>query len=339
MNITIDEAITRLSETERDMIEESVPVGLLRVEDDGLLVHGRRLDLPHAGLERFCKQLRAPAQYLSTLDPRVVAPVLQHHLDRGDLGDGRVTLITRNSAFVAFGRSDLARLTSQQVVEAIMAGIGGEGADLLVGGLRASDEGFELDLLGSRTAEEVVPGDILRGGLRVSHSLVGAHATQIESYVLRLVCSNGMTHRECAGRRAVRTRRLPVDRPDAVRLQITQVERLAAQAWGALRKKLEAFRLLREERVEVVEFLQRWLERARLSSRNLMPLLRQAWEEEGSEANAYAAVNVLTRVATHYNDVPLRQRQILSRLAGLVSFRRLHICPHCFSLLSGAVPD
>jgi hypothetical protein len=339
MNITIDDAIRRLNQSESDMAVEDVPVALLRVEPDGLAVHGRHLDLPHAGLERFCRHLGAPGHYLSTLDPGVVAPVLQHHLDRGDLGEGRVTLITRNSAFVAFGRSDLARLTSQQVVEAVTAGIGRDGADLHVSGLRVSDEGFELDLLGNRTAEEVVPGDILRGGLRVSHSLVGAQATQIESYVLRLICSNGMTHRECAGRRAVRTRRLPVDRPEAVRLQITQVERLASQAWGTLRNKLEAFRLLREERVEIVEFLQRWLERARLSPRNLMPHLQRAWEEEGSEANAYAAVNVLTRVATHYDDVPLRQRQILSRLAGLVSFRRLHICPHCFSLLSGTVPD
>ena len=60
--------------------------------------------------------------------------------------------------------------------------------------------------------------------------------------------------------------------------------------------------------------------------------------EEGADANAYTAVNVLTRVATHYLVVPSRQRLMLARLAGLISFRRSHCCSRCFSLLSDAVP-
>ena len=156
--------------------------------------------------------------------------------------------------------------------------------------------------------------------------------------MLRLVCSNGMTHRECAGSRAVRTRRLAVDHPDATRLQIAQVERLAADVWRKLGEKVAAFRGLREEQIDVLAFLERWLGRARLSARNLMPILQRAWEEEARETSAYGAVNAMTRVATHNVALPLRQRHVLSRLAGLVSFRRLHICPHCFSLLSGAVP-
>lgn len=336
---TIDEAVKEMMQVEEHLVEDELAAEELRAESGYLLAPGRQYRLADEGMERFCKRLGAPSKYLMTLDYEVSAPVIQHHLDRGDLGEGRLTLIVRDGAFVAFGRTDLQRLTGAEVIQAVLAGIGPESESLHVSGMSCACDSYQLDLLSEDVSEEVVPGDIVRAGLRITHSLIGEHATHIACYVFRLVCANGLTHRECAGTRAVRTRRLPVCDPDARRLQIAQVERLAGQAWSTLRRKLHAMRALRDEQVDVRKFLERWLLRARLSSRNLMPMMLQAWEAEGSEPNAFSALNAMTSVATHQLTLPLRQRRTLFTLAGLIAFRNLHICPKCFSLLHGSHND
>lgn len=333
---TIDEAIKEMTQVEEQLVEDDLAPEELCTESGYLLAPGRRYRLADEGMERFCKRLGAPSKYLMTLDREVSAPVIQHHLDRGDLGEDRLTLIVRDGTFVAFGRTDLLRLTGAEVVQAVLAGIGQESDGLHVSGRSYSNDSYQLDLLSEDVSEEIVPGDIVQAGLRITHSLIGEHATLIESFISRLICANGLTHRECAGSRAVRTRRLPVGDPDARRLQIAQVERLASQAWGTLRTKLHAMRDLRDEQVDVRKFLERWLLRARLSGRNLMPMMLQAWDAEGSESNTFSALNAMTRVATHQLTLPVRQRRTLSALAGLIAFRNLHICPRCFSLLSGS---
>jgi hypothetical protein len=94
---------------------------------------------------------------------------------------------------------------------------------------------------------------------------------------------------------------------------------------------------LRGERLDdVAGVLGRWLERARLSSRNLLPVLHEAWRAEGSEATSYGVMNALTRVATHAADLSARMRNALSGLAGILAFRHEHICPRCFSVLSNS---
>jgi len=334
MHCTIDEAIREMASAEEQLTEDRVAAEELRAEPGHLLARGRSYRLGDEGMERFCKRLGAPSKYLMNLDQHVSASVIQHHLDRGDLGQGHFTLVVRNGAFVAFGRTDLQRLTGAEVVQAVVAGIGPESESLHVSGLSCANDSYQLDLLSEEISEEVAAGDIVRAGLRITHSLIGDHATQIESYIIRLICENGLTHRECAGARAVRTRRLPAGDPDARRLQIAQVERLAGQAWGTLRRKLQGMRALRDEQIDVRRFLERWLQRARLSGRNLMPLLLQAWEVEGSEPNALSALNAITRVATHQLNLPLRHRRTLSALAGLIAYKSVHLCPRCMSLVS-----
>jgi hypothetical protein len=263
----------------------------------------------------------------------VWAPVLQHHLERGDLGGCEVTVISRGDEFRAFGRPDLNRIDGTAVLGAIRDGTG---QDLLVHRLTFDDDGFQTDLIAPDAGEEVAPGDVLRYGLRVTHSALGEHATWIETYILRLVCSNGLTHRECVSRRAARTRRLRADHPDASRLQVEQVRKLARSSWSGLAAKVQAIRALREERVDDVgAVFNRWLERARVSTRNLLPVLQEAWREEGSEATSYGVMNALTRVATHAPGLSTRMRGVLSGLAGILAFRHEHICPRCFSVLSG----
>ena len=302
-------------------------------EPDRLWVDDASYRLDGEGLARLCEHLRAPASYLRSLDAQTRQIVLQHHLDRGDHRPGTATIITRDDRFVAFGRSDLHRLDGADVLEAIRTGVGQE---LIVHDLRFDEDEYRADLIATDAGEEVAPGDVLRYGIRVTHSSLGEYATQIETYILRLICTNGLTHRECVSRRAARTRRLGIDHPDAARLQVEQIRRLARSSWTSLAAKIRAIRALREERVDDVDgVLTRWLERARLSPRNLLPPLREAWREEGAEATSYGVMNALTRVATHNPGLSSRMRGVLSGLAGVLAFRHEHICPRCFSVLAG----
>lgn len=328
-----DELTEQVREVENRVREHRLPVKDISVETDALVAGNVKLRLAPVGLSRVCKRLGAPYEYLSKLDERVRASLLQHHFDRGDLGNVASILSLRDE-FLAFGQPDLLRLSGTDVLDAVAQGIGQDTATVTIHGTHFSDDSFQFDLLNSQ-GEEVAPGDVLQAGLRITHSFIGEHATWIEVFILRLVCSNGLTHRDCVSRRAARTRRLPAHHPNALELQRAQIRRLAEAAWISLDQKLHAIRGLQEERIEVERLLRRWIERARLSVRTLMPLLQQAWETEGAQETTYGAINALTRVATHHPDLQPRQRRVLSGLAGLLAFRHQHLCPRCFSVLRG----
>ena len=214
--------------------------------------------------------------------------------------------------------------------------MGTEGEGLSVARIGLNDECVDVDLISPSRAITVRRGDIVQSGLHIIHHRFGDQATLIEAFIYRLVCSNGMTRRECVSGGPARTRKLPVGFPNNRELQMNQVRRLTRQTWNTLGTQLNALRATSERPAHVEELLTRWLQRARISARTMMARLLEAWREEGSEDTYYGAVNALTRVATHHLDLSNRQRRMLASLAGLLAFSEVHICPRCFSVLGGS---
>jgi hypothetical protein len=221
------------------------------------------------------------------------------------------------------------------VLRAAEETLGTEGESLFVARIGHDSEGVDVDLVSPSKAIAVRRGDIVQSGLHIVHHPFGSHATLIEAFIYRLVCGNGMTRRECVsgGDRPARTRKLPVDFPNNRELQMAQIRRLTRQTWDGLQVQLDTLRATSERPAHVEELLARWLQRARMSVRTMMARLLDAWREEGAENTYYGAVNALTRVATHHQDLSERQRRALASLAGLLSFSDVHICPRCFSVL------
>jgi len=181
----------------------------------------------------------------------------------------------------------------------------------------------------------VRPGDIVESGISIIHAPYGNEPTMIQAFTLRQICSNGMKRRECVSRDGIgRTRKLSVDYPNGRELQLNQIRRLAQQHWNGLQSQLEALRATSERRANVEELLNSWLLRARISRREMMPRLLAAWQAEGADNTLYAAVNALTRVATHDPELSTRQRHVLSALGGLLAFSEVHLCPRCYSVLT-----
>ena len=347
------DAIERVRDHEVGLRFDPIPSAEVRVEGDRLFAGDRELRLGKEGLARLCRSVKAPDAYLSRLGPKMRSRLLQYHLRRGDFrGDARIA--SRGGVFLDLQRADLYTLTGSDVLDALRSGIPGAADALQVQSLQLAGETLILDLVSLDVAEDVRPGDAIRGGIHLEHSLLGDRATTVMAYVLRLVCSNGLVHRECIGangpsRSTRRTRRLTGDRSDARGMQMGQIRTLVAAAWGSLGGKLAAIRKLKEESLQTPDRVEKvfaqFLRNARMYSANLMTLLLWAWGEERGgdrELTRFGVLNALTWLATHARTEPglpgeltERQAAMLSRLAGVFANQSVHICPSCFRIVAG----
>jgi hypothetical protein len=338
---TLDEVIQEIASQEAGVRRERFPASHLRFEADQVIAGEKEFHLGGEGIRRVCKAVAAPAEYVASLKPELRARIFQAHLEEGRFADSKLTdktscIVIRKGAFLDIGRADLFALDNAAVLQATRDGIGSHAPAVDVQNFHLDDESFVIDLVSPQVAEEVRPGDVLRGGVHVTHSQFDGQATQVMAYVVRLVCSNGLVQRQCLGekrRSTPRTRRLAADRPEAKEMQMSQIHKLVADTWSGLQEKLRAIRVLRDKKVEIRTNLERFLRQAHLFSRSLMDRLLVAWETEGSESSAFGALNALTRVATHAEEMPAWQRRRLARLAGVYANQDVHLCPHCFSIL------
>jgi hypothetical protein len=156
----------------------------------------------------------------------------------------------------------------------------------------------------------------------------------LEAFIYRLVCRNGMTRRECMRDGIARTRKLPAEFPNNRELQMSQIRRLTRQNWNRLQAQLEALRATGERTADVEKLLRQWLLQARMLTTTLLDRLLAAWRTDGSERTNYGAVNALTWVATHDQELSDKRRRALAALAGLLAFSEVHICERCFSVIA-----
>ena len=190
---SVAEALHVIGEYEQHLAATVAPVRTMHVEPDGLVLdEGQRLALTADGLAAFCDAVRAPHPYLRRLRREVRARVLQDHLDRGDPREV-VAVLHRNGEFRAFDDPSLLRLRGTEVLEAVVESLPRD-AGPFVERLSFQDDMLIINVLGDAVTEEIAPGDAVAAGLQIRHSLTGARATRVESFILRLVCANGMRH-------------------------------------------------------------------------------------------------------------------------------------------------
>jgi Domain of unknown function (DUF932) len=339
LRLSFDVAASRIIEDARGLGSERFPLSQLRVEGNRVITGEREFRFDAESFRRLCGHFRAPTDYLERLSPKLRDDLFAFHLRSMGQGPGRLNdassrIIYRDGVFIDFGRADLHTLGARDVLHAVRDGFGADAATFEVEGLEIHEEAFRLDLVSPSVAAEVRPGDVLQAGVRVEHAYTGERATTIMAFVVRLVCSNGMVHRECVGsRRTARTRRLDASREDAGILQVEQVRHLTEEIRKELEPKLDAIGRLAQERADASQ-LERFLRQARMHSRGLVDQLRQSWAAEGDEQTAFGLFNAMTRLATHGTAVSARQRGMLARLAGIYANRSDHLCPHCFSILN-----
>ena len=308
-------------------------LGEVRIREGRVCYEDLRLEVSPSGLDSVCRHVGAPAHYLAALPRELFSGLLEHHIGTIAKARQRMVLIHEGARLIGLARADLVRLEPAVALDAVIRASGPLADGLEIESFEEREDGLRVDLVAKGLSHDVSRGDVLKAGIRFSYSDEGRRALWVESFVVRLVCSNGLTHRECRGEGISRTRRLRAEDPAARQQQIDQTRRLAERIWASLAQRLRLISELRNERFDVPEFLARWLGRAHLSSRGILPILLRAWESDGREPTAYGAMNALTHAATHNRELSSRQRHILGRLAGILAFRRQHLCPRCFSVL------
>ncbi|HTB11110.1 MAG TPA: DUF932 domain-containing protein [Bryobacteraceae bacterium] len=319
---------------DREYVEVPLGHGELKFVEEGLRFDGRILKADRETRLRLLAKVGAPTAYWEEHTPSFQAEALSEHARRFDFGREPKAVLQNGDLFTLVD-PDLTNLSIADVLRAIAEELGADADHLLVARIEDTGELVEAELFSPMQATEVRRGDVVQSGISVLHAPYGKQATQIQAFIYRLICSNGMTRRECVSRdNIVRTRRLPPDRyANARELQLSQIRRLVRRTWTSLRAHLDAFRATRERGADVEELLQQWLLRGRISTNGMMPRLLAAWREEGSDDSIYGAINALTRLATHDRRLSSRQRRTFASLAGLLAFRDVHLCPRCFSVL------
>jgi hypothetical protein len=308
----------------------------LTFDDTGVSHDGHVTPMDQESRTRLFNKIGAPGWYLENLRPWIQAIALAAHRDQGDFGDNP-TLILRGTDLVTINRGKLLSLENSAVIEAVAEELGTESEGLLsVARIVMDAERMDVELVSPAKGIMVRQGDVVQSGLHIVHHRFGSQATLIEAFIYRLVCSNGLTRRECVGDRQPRTRKLRLNLPNNREKQMNQIRRLTRQTWNGLQAQLDALKATSERSADVRQLLIRWLQRARISENTMLPRLLAAWEEEGGENTHYGAVNALSRVATHNHDLSRRQRRMLASLAGVLAFADVHLCPRCLSVLGGS---
>ena len=317
---TFSGLIAAVREWESEISQIAVCPRDLRFFSRGV-THGERFfGLDEPARNRLFRKVGAPIGYLTEHTSAFQAAALAEHANRGDFGL-TAKLVVRNDQIITSLKDNLLALSNASVLTAVTDALGRDVDNLLIRKFDVDYDHLEVVLVSPSKAITVRAGDVVQSGLRITHHRFGGPATLVEAFVYRLVCSNGMTRRECVGEGSSRTRKLPIDDPGSHELQMNQIYRVT-------------FKATRDRRAHVEELLGRWLQRGRLSPRLLLPRLMHAWREEGSEDTVYGAVNALTRVATHDTELRDRQRRALTVLGGLLAFSQTHICDRCFSILA-----
>ncbi len=277
-----------------------------------------------------------PPDCVPTLPVAIQSELVNHHL-REFYTANRMTglealvLYARKGKFVGVGRSDLLTLSCKALLEAVWQGVGIDADTLRTQpSARFEDEVVRLDLINKVNAFEVRAGDILFSGLHIDHSLVGDFATTVQQYVVRLVCSNGLTRRECLGmKKAPRIRRQSKSQEDGHDVLFDQVRRITDTAWKGLPRVLDAIKQLQDKPFSHVQ-LRTMLQYARMNSGGVWREVEAAWRRERELGDtAYRALNALTWATTHSQELSARQRTALSQLGGVFATMDVHYCDRC----------
>jgi hypothetical protein len=183
-----------------------VPVSKLRAESDGkdlniTFENGVKHDvnLNNWSTGQVATYTDIPKSYFDKLrseNPILLADNVNHSLgkiaaDMKSKGEKESRLIrTVNGKARAFVSSKYRRLDSYDLVESIWPTV--KQAGLVPISQDLTEKKLYLKFVSNDLQTEVKPGDLIRYGLMISNSDVGGGSLRIESFIERLVCSNGL---------------------------------------------------------------------------------------------------------------------------------------------------
>lgn len=271
----------------------------VRIEDDRMYFTFGTEQVPATadGMEQLASFVDVPRNYLARIEPDMQQFNLSHMLRRNP---ANVAVRYTEDGIHEVYKPDRVRLEPRQIVDKAI-GVMGEEAEL-VESVVDSDELF-FDVMVPEDFDRAVggdlqTGDITRGGLRFSQDRKHNHAPQVNTFLFRLLCTNGLVVPETG---------LTLDaRGSTVDSLLAELEMAAERAFSQVEEELEHFYGLRQQRVEgdVTQTVLRVAQEQGLPDRTAMALSRRVPDQLnpeilGHEVSMFDVVNLITNQANH----------------------------------------
>ena len=247
--------------------------------------------------------------------------------------------ILNESEVIGFSDAKLLSLMGSEILEAafdvIPEKVKTELDQLEVRRFKSTANILELDVTTSKASAELRVGDIAAAGISISHWPCDAFATQISTYLHRLVCANGLLVPICRNDKRLRVRRLDRSRFSKDEM-LENIRHISQIAWDELDLKLQALAKLANNKVDPEAVLADLVKRMHLNKRVSQALRDAVYADElGSDISQLGVVNALSRVATHDSSLNQILRRRLMEVSGVLSQEQVHRCPVCLSIVRG----
>jgi hypothetical protein len=332
---------SRLENLKHSVEPVRVPSAEIHLDPEGLLVlGGRHLEMTKEARDKIVDLGGIPPSFYdkcpADLGAHVFNRLFSQKVSSGVVAQSFDIMILNNNTIAAICEPRLSALPAIDVLDIVLSAAPGnltknENA-LQVHHFRLNGS-MSVSLLSPDAKAEPRPRDIVQAGVDIYHSTWGDFATQVNTYLLRLVCSNGALIRVCEHEHGVRIRRDEfVDRNE----MLGRVRRVAELAWSDLDKKLDVLKRLATEPAEDINAVIEKIARdSNLSlGRAQTAAIVQAMNEDefGNDGTILDVWNAFTRLATHATDRPLQWRRRLMFASGGLLKRRYEKCKVCNSV-------
>ncbi len=233
---------------------------------------------------------------------------------------GKCTVLSRENEIVGFANpAPFQSLNPEKVLATIERAIPDADFDRV---LFPTNTCVSLEVVGQEE-KPVVRGDLVRAGALVNFSPFGTLLPSVQSYVTRLVCTNGATHND-------------------VLRQYTGGGGEGDNVWQWFRKSLtdsvgalygivERYRAMRDERIPPAErasMIEALVKQAKLDPAAAAALRSLALE--APPRNTYEAMNLLTNVTTHFLTEPRQIQRARNAIAAFAQeTEHARLCPVC----------
>jgi len=278
---------------------------------------GHLIPLNESGVKAMANYVGMPKSLCQRLSPDTFGRAATELLARKE----RYNLLIDNGQVVDFADyRGVRNLSVERVVETIERNI--PGTDF-----------HRVNILGQYSAiievvgeqrQPVARGDLIRAGAMVTFSPINTIRPAVQSYVLRLACTNGMT-----ANNVLREFQFGGSgEGDNIWQWFRQSLR---DAYRSLNIVVSRYREMRNERIPAnqrAEMLEAMLRDARITGEDADAIRARAIEEP--PRNAYDMVNLLTWASSHVVREPARIRRIQTTVATFTSeSQHQQVCPIC----------
>ncbi len=280
------------------------------------------MEVTQPGLESMAKFVGLPWNLATNLRPETLGEVTTELLGQKH----RYALVTKDGAVTGVAKAgEFHNLNAGRVLQSIEAGVrGAEFHRVLV----LDNFVVSLEVIGEKR-EAVARGDLIQAGANITFSPLGTVNPTVQSYALRLACTNGQVSNTI-----LREFRYGSGGGGGEGDDIWQWFRNSSrQAYNAIDRIVSRYREMLNENIapgDRATMLEAMLREARITGETANAI--RALAIENPPENSYQLMNLFTNATSHIIENPRQVRRAQLQLAQFTSDNEhSRVCPVCHS--------